>query len=137
MYQADTGDNDDGAEILTELRTAFSYFRSRGIEKRFAMVRPVFEAETALSPALLVNVDFKSFDPEGGVEFEAAAGAVWDAEQWDVAMWGGLSITHSWKSAGGIGVAASLAIGIDVNAGEVYLDAIDWKYELARSAGYI
>ena len=139
VYKADDGLNDAGDAIEGQLDPAFSYFRSRGRGKRFAMVRINYETNGRVKAGLRLNTDFSQGTPSEPGTFAPQDGAEWDDEFWDVAEWGGAVQRFArWKSIEGIGDAASLSIRTTNDGdGIIRVNSIDWKYELTKSSGHI
>jgi hypothetical protein len=135
VYQADTGESDNGGEIDADGKSAFSYFGSRGRLKRFSMVRPTLLSDGAVDAALAINVDFADTQPESVPTFSANSAAEWDVALWDVALWGsGSTPVLDWLSVVGLGTAASIRIKTRSMNGEIQWNSTDWLWE---PAGYI
>jgi hypothetical protein len=111
IYIADTGTDDNGADIECDVQQAFSYFGDKGSIKRFTMVRPIFLAEGDITPALVMNVDYEQRVPLGSPSFSGSAGAEWDLATWDVDAWGaGDTINKKWQSVTGVGYSGGVRI---------------------------
>ena len=112
VYEADSGGSDAGTAITYDLRTAFNYFRKRGMLKRFTMCRPLLTTNDVVTPGLAVNVDFGEDAALSTPSFVAAAVAEWDVAQWDEALWPiEERIIADWQSVAGLGYCGSVRMG--------------------------
>ncbi len=108
VYQADTGTDDDGADIAWRCRWAYNYFGSRGRMKHLHLMRPIIESNGTLQPAVTVNLDYKTTEPSQVATFIGTGDDDWDVALWDEALWGGDDQTQlKWLSIGGVGHALS------------------------------
>jgi hypothetical protein len=115
-------DADDETNITASVQQAYSYFDSRGQQKRFTMVRPILQVDNG-TPTIAcgINVDFETTNATGSVTFNPAtiASGVWDTGVWDDATWsGGLVINKVWQGVNGIGYSAGMYMKIatqDIN----------------------
>jgi hypothetical protein len=113
---------DDETNITASAQQAYSYFDSRGQQKRFTMVRPILQVDNG-TPTIVcgINVDFETTDATGSVTFNPAAlsSGIWDTSLWDDAIWsGGLVINKVWQGVNGIGYSAGMYMKIaaqDIN----------------------
>jgi len=100
--------SDDGVAIVGDAMAAFSYFGSKGSEKAFKLVEPIFMSTGNPSPALDLNVDFTTYAPVG-----VASPLPNSAGQWGVATWGKSDqIFKGWMGVRGHGRSASLRVRI-------------------------
>ena len=116
--------SDNGNNINAEVQQAYSYFDAPGQQKRFTMIRPIFQTDNGL-PGILVgiNTDFDAQNSLGSVSFNAVSSTlgVWDSALWDEEVWGGnLSLTRLWQGVTGIGYSGGIVMkvasqGIDVH----------------------
>jgi hypothetical protein len=116
--------SDAGNNIIAEVQQAYSYFDSPGQQKRFTMIRPIFQTDNGL-PGILVgiNTDFDAQNSLGAVSFNAVSSTlgVWDSATWDEDVWGGaLALTRLWQGVTGIGYSGGIIMkvasqGIDVH----------------------
>lgn len=138
VYLADTGDDDDGANIVTAAKPAFSYFGDRGRRKRVAMVRPMFEIDGAISAAIRANVDFEDVLPTDTPTFTPAAGEAWDVAAWDTAVWGDSpTISKDWQSITGVGHAITFRLATTSKNGSIKWFSSDYLWEPTASPGYL
>ncbi len=133
VYKADTGTNDDGAQIPWDVKTAFTDCGSPGQNKMFTGLRPLLLTSGTATMMAGINVDFNTAAPTGTISANAGNTALWGSGHWGVAKWGGLNLlVRKWLTVGGIGtnVAARLkgaALGISVQ-----LNGFDVLYQRAQ-----
>jgi hypothetical protein len=116
--------SDAGNNINAVVQQAYSYFDAPGQQKRFTMIRPIFQTDNGL-PGILVgiNTDFDAQNSLGAVSFNAISSTlgVWDSATWDEDVWGGaLALTRLWQGVTGIGYSGGIIMkvasqGIDVH----------------------
>lgn len=130
VYEADTGHDDNGSDIIAVCQQAFNYFNSPGTQKHFKMVRPVLFSDAAISPAVKLNVDYRLDRTMEAGSFTGGGGALWDVSSWDTTEWAqGLTITQRWLSVTGVGYTGSLRMVMKVNGLEVKWQSTDFVYE--------
>ena len=138
VYLADNGLNDDGADVPAVVKPAFNFFGSRGIRKKFNMIRPIFLIEGAVDIAIRINVDFEDEAPSGSSTFTADSGSAWDADDWDAAVWGtGDYVAKDWLTVFGLGECATFRMNTNVNNGTISWPSTDWLVERTAGSGYI
>ena len=125
--------SDNGSNINAEVQQAYSYFDSVGQQKRFTMIRPIFQTDNGL-PAILVgiNTDFDAQNSLGTVSFNAVSSTlgVWDTALWDEDVWGGnLSLTKLWQGVTGIGYSGGIIMKIASQGIDVYWVSSDYVME--------
>lgn len=127
---ADTGEDDNGANIQVDIKPAFSYFGDLGKEKLFTMVRPIWVSDGSVMPTYVLCLDYNDVLPPAPPTSSAST-SPWDTSPWDVTSWGGsTTLTKNWLSVGGIGYAASLRIALAMNGMQASLQSIDYVYEV-------
>jgi hypothetical protein len=124
---------DNGTNITGQVQQAYSYFETRGQQKRFTMVRPMLLTDNGV-PTVLCNVstDFQEQNNLGAVQFNPGAYAIgkWDTALWDQATWGGtLTINKDWQGVTGIGYCAGLNLSIASQGIEVHWTSTDFVME--------
>lgn len=131
VYQCDTGQNDNGDNIRADAQQAFSYFGTKSNQKRFTMVRPIFQSEGNIQPALFLNVDFGQQAATSSPSFtEADGSAVWNVAEWYLAEWlSGDKILRRWQTVTGIGYCAGLRIKADAKNIGCKWNSTDFVYE--------
>lgn len=115
VYLADQGSLDLGQPFVADMETAFNYFGSRGLQKRYTMVRPLLTTDQQIQPGLALNVDFQENAPIVTPASSTQLGALWDVGLWDQSYWsGGVISSVNWNSVAGIGYCASLRMVVDL-----------------------
>jgi len=115
------GNSDNGDNIDFDGKQAFNYFGSRGLLKRWTMMRPIIQSSGIPSLLANINVDFEEAFPTSAISYTPQQYGVWDVSTWDTAIWtGGLSISKSWKGVNGVGYCAAVRLvgssqGIDTH----------------------
>ena len=139
VYKADTGTDDNGSAIETQVLTAYSYFGNRGLVKRYAMVRPNLFIEGSVTATLHIETDFAEEPTNESVPtFTEASGTAWDEGSWDEFEWGDTGATNrNWQTIEGVGTCARLHLETSSSSGAVYWSASDWLYEPVASPGFI
>ena len=124
---------DDGQNITGYVQQAYNYFDSRGQQKRFTMVRPIFLTNNGYPTVLAgVNVDFDVQNQLGAVTFNPVGDfGIWDATDWDDCVWGGggLTVSKIWQGVTGVGYAAGIALSIASQGIEVHWASTDFVME--------
>jgi hypothetical protein len=125
--------SDNGNNINADVQQAYSYFDSAGQQKRFTMIRPIFQTDNGL-PAILVgiNTDFDAQNSLGSVSFNAVSSTlgVWDTAQWDEDVWGGnLSLTKLWQGVTGLGYSGGIVMKMASQGIDVYWVSSDYVME--------
>ena len=130
VYRADTGTADDGATIVADAKSAFTYFGAAGRLKRFTMVRPNLASDGAPVAALDLNVDFEDRAPVSIPTLSGAGNAAWDVTGWDVGEWGDAAqVVKDWLGVTGVGYAAALRMRIATDVLTVSWQSTDWLFE--------
>jgi hypothetical protein len=105
VYQADYGTTDDGAAIVFDGKTAFSFFGSTNL-KRFMLVRPTVQAQATLN--LQVDVDTDFADTTGTIPpVTSAAGTAWGSP-WGSPWSPALQPRSEWQVVTGLGRSAAM-----------------------------
>lgn len=130
-YYDSYGDN--GNNIDGYVQQAYNYFDSRGQQKRFTMVRPIFLTNNGYPSVLAgVNVDFDVQNQLGAVTFNPVGDfGIWDITDWDDCVWsgGGLTVSKIWQGVTGVGYAAGIALSIASQGIEVHWASTDFVME--------
>lgn len=125
VLKADQGSLDRNAAIVADMETAFNYFKSRGMQKRFTMVRPLLTTDQQVQPGLAFNVDFKEDAPIVTPPTVATIGSLWDVADWDQSLWaGGIISSTVWNSVTGIGYCASVRMVVNLSSSSVLSGAV-------------
>jgi len=131
VVKADTGMEDYGSvNIVADVQTAFSPFKSNAIQKRFTMVRPVFLATGSVSPAITLNTDYQVNAPSSLVASIGATGATWDVDPWDTSSWStDFSVQKGWQSVAALGYAGGMRMQVSTKTISMQLLTIDYMFE--------
>lgn len=126
---ADSGSNDNGANINAIGKPAFSYFGSHE-QKIFTLCRPIFTTNGSLTAALALCVDFNDLQPVNVPVYSGGSGATWDISPWDTTPWGGANNTVTqWQTVTGVGFSASLKVQVYAKNISVVWASTDYVYE--------
>jgi hypothetical protein len=108
--------SDAGTNITAFVQQAYSYFESRGQQKRFTMVRPILQSDNGLPTVLCgLSTDYETVPLTNQISFNPSVldVGVWDTALWDDANWGGALITTKiWQGVTGIGYAGSISLNV-------------------------
>ena len=125
--------SDAGNNINAEVQQAYSYFDSPGQQKRFTMIRPIFQTDNGLPSVLAgINTDFDAQNSLGAVSFNAVSSTlgVWDSAVWDEDVWGGnLALTKLWQGVTGLGYSGGIIMKIASQGIDVYWISSDYVME--------
>jgi hypothetical protein len=105
--------SDDGVAITGDAMAAFSYFGSKGSEKAFKLVEPIFMSTGNPNPALDLNVDFTTYAPVGQPQALPNSAGQWGVAKWGFSLWGKSDqIFKGWLGVRGHGRSASLRVRV-------------------------
>jgi len=125
--------SDNGNVITATVQQAYNYFDSRGQNKRFTLVRPIFLTDNGLPSVLCaINTDFDTQSQLGQVSFNPTALTIglWDIGEWDDNFWGGtLTVNKDWQGVSGIGYCASISLNVASKGIEVHWASTDFVME--------
>jgi hypothetical protein len=130
VWLCDSGYGDDGANVAATAKPAFNYFKNRGLQKLFTMIKPYFQSNAAVTALIGINLDFSDADPVSSVPVSPGGStSLWDVSYWNVSYWGSSdTITKNWQTVTGIGAAATTKITVFTNQ-QLSLQSIDYVYE--------
>jgi hypothetical protein len=124
---------DAGQNISGFAQQAYSYFESRGQQKRFTMVRPILQTDNGVPTVLCgISTDFETVNLTNQISFNPNILAIglWDISDWDDANWGGgLVTTKIWQGVTGIGYAGSVSLNVVSQAIELHWASTDYVME--------
>jgi hypothetical protein len=124
---------DAGSNIKAFAQQAYSYFDSRGQQKRFTMVRPILQTDNGVPTVLCgISTDFETVDLTNQISFNPNILAIglWDISDWDDANWGGgLVTTKIWQGVTGLGYAGSVSLNVVSQAIELRWASTDYVME--------
>lgn len=130
VYKADTGTDDNGSDIQTDVQQAFSYFGSKGRSKKFNLARPTFLTDGDLDAALVMNTNYSSRVPVYSASFTAQASTTWDTATWDVDAWAiGDTLLTKWQSITGEGHCGGIRLKTATQGIKVEWVSTDFAYE--------
>ncbi len=125
--------SDDGANINAFVQQAYSYFDTRGQQKRFTMVRPILQTDNGLPTVLCgISTDYETVDLTSQISFNPNTldVGVWDTAFWDDANWGGALITTKiWQGVTGIGYAGSISLNVASQGIDFHWASTDYVME--------
>lgn len=129
VNQCDVTNDDNSLPIVGLVSPASQYFGELGREKYFTLARPIFFADGAITPSIVLNVDFDTNVPIA-VNTYTVSGSLWNVSPWNTTPWGGSSqVRKNWLTVNGLGYAASLAIKTSTKGMTLKLQSIDYVYE--------
>ena len=121
---------DAGGDITASAVQAFSYFGSRGITKRWTMMRPVLQSNGTPTVLAGINTDFNTVAPTSSLNVAAPTSGTWGTSVWGTAKWGsGLTSTQTWQGVTGVGKCAGPTLEAAVNGQSLHWTATDFIYE--------
>ncbi len=142
VCQWDTGSGDGSNSITARVETAFNYFGSRGIQKKFNMIRPIITTDGSVTPGVGINVDYGTGGDVSIPNTVSAVGGIWDSGVWDTSTWGQEGATvANWTSVDGIGTCASVITTLSTsnnglaNGVLLQINAWDMNFEPSPGAG--
>lgn len=126
----DTGTDDNGANINSSVKQAFSYFKQRGRIKRFTMARPIFTSSGIINAAIALSMDFGDKTPTSTPTFSGTSGSPWDTSPWNTSPWGpATGIVRNWQTVSGTGYAAALRMDVASKGVSASWQSTDFVYE--------
>jgi hypothetical protein len=124
---------DAGTNIKGFVQQAYSYFESRGQQKRFTLVRPILQTDNGVPTVLCgLSTDYETVDLTNQISFNPAIllTGEWDLDVWDNANWGGGLVTSkSWQGVTGIGYAGSISMNVASQGIEFHWASTDFVME--------
>lgn len=121
--------------ILASFQQAYNYFESRGQNKHFNLIRPIWIAQYPPSYYLMLSCDYtpQSIDSLPAPPTELSTTTYWNSAIWDTATWAPAVATQfRWDGLLGLGYCASLIVSVRVNK-QTELVSCDWAYEIGTS----
>ena len=120
IFQADSGLDDNGADIQLRSLQAFEDFQD-GHLKNFTGYKLFIRAEGTVNIGASFAFDYgESFFP--AVSQSPVSGAAWDTATWDVAEWAGTNIARMVNfGIGGSGTSVAPQLSIDISGQQVFL----------------
>ena len=125
--------SDANTNINGFVQQAYSYFESRGQQKRFTMVRPILQTDNGLPTVLCgISTDFDTVPLTNQISFNPSTltVGVWDTSTWDNTNWGGnLIVTKFWQGVTGIGYAGSISMNVASQGIDFHWASTDYVME--------
>jgi hypothetical protein len=123
-----------GDRINLEVITAYNYFQSMGITKRWTMCRPIFQSGTVPPTAIKLEVDFAVIEPlDIDPPVPPSEDYDWDEAVWDEAKWNTeYQRYRRWQSVQGMGYAAALHMLVSQDVQTIWA-ATDYVYEFGAT----
>jgi hypothetical protein len=126
--------SDNGSNIVATAQQAYSYFDTRGQNKRFTLVRPILQTDNGLPTVLCgISTDFDTQPLTNQIAFNPSTldVATWDNAIWDDANWGGnLTTSKFWQGVTGTGFAGSININVASQGIDFHWASTDYVMEL-------
>lgn len=130
VYKADSGLNDDGSQITGEIKTAFTYCKTPGIQKQFTLFRPVITASGSPAIDMALNVDFADDPATSSLSAVVNGDTVWGSARWGSGKWGGTGLViRDWISSGIIGNAVAIKMRVATDGIAINVNAFDLTFE--------
>ena len=125
--------SDNGSNITAFVQQAYSYFESRGQQKRFTLVRPILQSDNGLPTVLCgLSTDYETVPLTNQISFNPSVldVGVWDTALWGNANWGGALITTKiWQGVTGIGYAGSISLNVASQGIDFHWASTDYVME--------
>jgi len=122
LIEANTGTNDDGADIYVDAKQAPTVCELPGIKKKWNFFKPHLATNGDIPLLMGVNVDFSDTPPTSVPTPLPVAYPIWDVATWDNFFWGDSAQTvNVMYSAGGYGVYGAVRL-----TGAVNTETIQW-----------
>lgn len=114
------GFSDNSTNINAVAKQAFNYFGSKGLLKRWTLIKPVLLTNGSPSIYASLDIDFRDTTNASVLVNTPTTYAAWDTAVWDTDVWGGgLSVSDSWNGVSGIGFCAAPRLQIASNGIQV------------------
>lgn len=131
VYKADTGFTDNLGPITGNIKSAWNYLTTRGVNKRVTMIRPILQSNGSPSVLLALSADFGNAQPTGTITIGQVPAYLWDSAQWDTGQWAGASnITTRWFTTSAIGYCVSIVIKAVAQGQDLAVNSFDLQAEV-------
>jgi hypothetical protein len=138
VFEADSGTDDNGTEIVANGTQAFTYLGNRSRNKHVTLVRPLLEAKSQIPVQIGLAVDF---NPNPGAKVTALLGTAaqpgtkWGTAKWGTFKWGSTStVVQGWIGHTANGYAVSPSITVRQQQSAIAWNATSLAY---RRAGVV
>lgn len=116
IYQWDQGATDGGEILVADMVTAYNYFGSRGDQKQFKSLQPIYRSSVDIFPRVEVFTDFKTGVPNSTPTIVSNDNSLWDVALWDVGRWAeDVESRDSWTGLTGLGYCGAVAMRVDTS----------------------
>lgn len=131
VYQAETGNDDNGTAITATCTPAYSYFGAPGQQKLFTACRPIVTTNGTFQPAIGLALDFAGAASTSSPTLSVASSAApWNTSPWNTTPWASTTQTvRNWQYIGGVGFAASVTMASQTKGMAVQWSSTDITYE--------
>lgn len=130
IIEANTGTNDDGADIAVDAKQAPSVFGLPGQKKKFNLFRPHLKSNGDIPLAVAINIDFADDPPTNFPSPLPVNYPIWDVATWDNFFWADSpQVSSTWYSAGGYGTYGAVRLKGAVNTEEIQWFGTDVAFE--------
>jgi len=131
VYRAWYGSNDDGNDISTDAKQAFSSFGAPSLVKHFKMVKPYIGTNSTFAPGIVLNVDYSDKVVIGTGDAVPVDAGVWGVSLWGTGKWGGgLQTLKKWRNVNGMGFTASLRMATNTKNSDARWYSTDFLFEV-------
>ena len=131
VYRADTGQDDNGANIEATCQQAFSYFGNPGATKHWKMARCNFIGDGNITPSILISTDFSYTRTTVPPSYVDNIGTLWNVGTWDIASWiaDGI-IVRRWQTITGVGFSGGIRLDVAARGLRIRWQSTDFIYEV-------
>ncbi len=135
IVEAEIGGNDEGDAYSAAIMWPYDDFKVPAAMKAVHMARPMMESRVTIAPEISAQVDYvATLPPAPATAIGQPAGAQWDVDNWDEAVWPGVLFPYSeWQGVSGFGTALAMALQITNGTSttpDIFLNRLDVLYEV-------
>jgi hypothetical protein len=122
--------SDNDTNVVGNAQQAFSYFKMRGQNKRWTMIRPTLRTNGVPTALAILNVDFNNADATGQLSFSPITAGLWGSGTWGTSVWGsGLNVSNQWQGVNGLGYCAGIRLKVAARGIETHWTSTDYVME--------
>ena len=123
--------SDNNTNITSDGKQAFNYFGSRGIRKRWTLMRPILQSNGSPHTICGIDTDFADADISAPISIVPTPYGTWDNALWDVGVWGGsLDMLSQWQGVVGTGNCCAIRLSTASQGIDVRWTSTDLVYEV-------
>lgn len=131
VFKAWTGTSDNGIDIATDAKQAFTFFGAPAKKKHFKMVKLYIGTNGSIAPGIALNVDYADQAITASGAAIPTTSGVWGVSTWGHAVWGGgLQTIKKWQKVAGVGYCASLRVRTNTNTNVARWYSTDYAVEV-------